>query len=162
MRDDVEPHQRPRVSRGPVGLGRRLVEVGEQPGHVGQSYGAGGQIDLGHQGLDERHQPGAGVGAQLEQILLGKVDDVGDAADLGSGGVQHPEPDQLAVVVLLGGLGTRVGVDVHHQHGAAQGLDGGPIGIAEEADQQSAAVVTYRLDDEVRSADPHAGARRRA
>ena len=91
-------------------------------------------------------------GPDLEQVLLGEVDDVGDPADLGPAGVEHPQPGQLAVVVLLLVVGTRGGVDVDHEHRAAQGLHGGAIGIAQEADQQPTAVVARRLDDELEAA----------
>ena len=56
-RDDVGPEQRPSRERVRA---RRARRVGEQPGHVGDHEAAAGEVDLGHERLDERHQPRPG------------------------------------------------------------------------------------------------------
>ena len=84
----------------------------EQPGPVGDDDAAGGQVDLGDERLDERHERVlAAVAAYDEQVLRARVEDVGDHADAAPSVVTHVEPDQLVVVELLGVLGRLVGVD---------------------------------------------------
>src|SRR5688572_10953684 len=81
---------------------RRLRGIGvcqllEEPGRRRHRDGAGLEVDLGNDRRDERHHDLATGGLHDQEVLCGKVIDVGDLADL-LAVAKHGEADELVVV----------------------------------------------------------------
>src|SRR4051812_7261431 len=132
------------TSRRTSGL---VFDRAKQPRLVDHSQPAAGYVDLRHQLRDERDQHFAAVRCvHRQQVLTGTVDDLGDLADGLADGGQHPQADELVIVVLLGILRCLVGVDVRVQDEPAQPLCGRTVTDVLEPDQQPRLVPSGGAD----------------
>ena len=83
---------------------------------------AGSQVDDRHQGLHERDEPLVPADIDDQQVLGRAVHDLRDHPSLGTGRVQHAQPNQLPVEVLLFAAGSFVRRNQGDQLSSTQGL----------------------------------------
>ena len=95
---------------------------------------AGGKINFGDQFGDERHQPVAVLGVDLQHVLRREVQHGPDGSDPSSLD-QDGQTDQLPVVEFLGVIGPVVGRNLGDQLDATMGFGGIPVPDLGKADQ---------------------------
>ena len=120
------------------------VPVVEQSGDIDDGKAASLKIDIRHQGLHERHQPWAGGGLYLQDILRWQVEYRSDAADLGAVRRRRSQADQLPVVELAMLCRLLIGFDSGNQQRATRRLGAGSVDQLGKPHQQPAGVVTNR------------------
>jgi hypothetical protein len=120
------------------------VPVVEQTGDIDDGEAASLKIDIRHQGLHERHQPWAGGGLNLQDILRWQVQHRSHPADLGAVGRGGSQTDQLPVVELARLRRLLIGLDGGNQQRAARSLGAGPVDKFGEPHQQPAGVIANR------------------
>ena len=121
-----------------------VVPVVEQTCDIDDGEAASLKIDIRHQRLHERHQPGAGGRLDLQDILRWQVQHRSHPADLSTVGRGGSQPDQLPVVELTLLRRLLIGFDRSNEQCAARSLGACSVGKLGERHQQPAGVIASR------------------
>jgi hypothetical protein len=121
-----------------------VIPVVEQTDDIDDGEAACLKIDIRHQRLHERHQPGAGGRLDLQDILRWQVQHRSHPADLSAVGRGSSQSDQLPVVELTLLRRLLIGLDGSNQQCAARSLDAGPVDKLGKPHQQPAGVIASR------------------